>query len=233
MPPAREPRSPTKPRWTSPPTAADLNLHDLADDAHLRGLAFTGVRMPDRDARLVDVEECEFTRADLSGCTLAKATFADCRFVGSDLANLGATGSSLIRCDLRGLRTTGFRWIDGTLRDVLFSECKLDLTAFRFTSFTQVRFVGCNLTQADFTNADLRGVQFVDCDLSAAQFSHADLRGARLQNCVLDGISSVASLRGAVIDPQDLIALTFALANALGIVIETPDDDQRRGGQDS
>ncbi|MEQ7126684.1 pentapeptide repeat-containing protein [Actinopolymorpha sp. B11F2] len=232
MPPPRKPRPPTKPRMASPPVAADLALHDIADDAHLQGLAFTGVRMPDRDARLVDVEECEFTQADLSGCTLAKATFADCRFVSSNLANLGATSSSLIRCELRGLRTTGFRWIDGTLRDVVFSECRLDLTAFRFTSLMNVRFVGCNLRQTDFTNADVRGAAFIDCDLTAAQFSHADMRGTRLQNCVLDGISSVTSLRGAVIDPQDLIALTYALANALGIVIETP-DDHRRGAHDS
>jgi uncharacterized protein YjbI with pentapeptide repeats len=203
----------------------------MADDAHLRGLAFTCVRMPDRDVRLPDVEECEFSQVDLSGSTLAKATFSDCRFVSSNLANLGATSSSLIRCELRGLRTTGLRWIDGTLRDVVFSECKLDLAAFRFTSFTNVRFVGCNLTQADFTNADLRGAQFIDCDLTAAQVSHADMRGTRLQNCVLDGIGGVVSLRGAVIDPQDLVALTYALANALGIIIEAPDD--QRDGDDS
>jgi hypothetical protein len=31
-------------------------------------------------------------------------------------------------------------------------------------------------------------------------------------------------MRGAVIDPNDLMALTYALANALGIVIETDAD---------
>jgi uncharacterized protein YjbI with pentapeptide repeats len=218
-------RPPAEPRIASPPRTAELPADDIHDDAGLHGVAFSGVGMPDRDARLVDVEECEFTQADLSGCILSKATFADCRFVSSNLANLSAMSSSLIRCELRGLRTTGIRWIDGTLRDVVFCDCKVDLAAFRFTSFANVRFIGCNLTQADFTNADLRGVHFVGCNLTAAQFSHADLRGARLQNCVLDGISGVTSLHGAVIDPQDLIALTYALANALGIVIETPDDE--------
>ena len=32
------------------------------------------------------------------------------------------------------------------------------------------------------------------------------------------------SLRGAVIDPDDLVALSYALAGALGIVIGTGDD---------
>lgn len=222
-PPARTPRPPSKPRRTLAQRPASLPADDLEDDAQLRGLGYRDVRMPDRDVRSVDVEECDFTGVDLSGARLARAMIADCRFERSDLANVSATSSSLVRCELRGLRGTGLRWIDGTLRDVVLSDSKLDLSVFRFSSFSTVRFVGCNLTQADFTNADLRGVRFVDCDLTAVQLSHATMTGARLENCVLDRISGVTSLRGAVVDPGDLIALTYALAHALGIVLETSD----------
>lgn len=218
----RRPAGPRLPRTLTPAVLPD---HDLADEGHLRRLAYTDLDLAERDVTSCDVEECLFEGVELRGGVFTKSTFADCRFDRCDLANLATTSSSLVRCELRGLRTTGLRWTDGTLRDVVFDQCRLDLSAFRFSTLTAVRFAGCRLTQVDFTNADLRNARFDDCDLSGAQFAHADLTGARLRNCNLTGVRSVANLRGAVIDPDDLVALSYALAGALGIVIGTCDDD--------
>ncbi|MET9023404.1 pentapeptide repeat-containing protein [Actinopolymorpha sp. NPDC004070] len=218
-------RLPARPRLPKTLTRALLPEHDLADEGHLRRLSYTDLDLAERDVTSCDVEECVFESVELRGGMLAKSSFADCRFDRCDLANLATTNSSLIRCELRGLRTTGLRWTDGTIRDVVFDQCRLDLSAFRFSTLTAVRFAGCRLTQADFTNADLRNARFDDCDLSGAQFAQADLTGARLRNCVLAGVRGVENLRGAVIDPDDLVALSYALAGALGIVIGTGDDD--------
>lgn len=62
---------------------------------------------------------------------------------------------------------------------------------------------------------------FTDCELSGAQFRSVSVDAVRINRCVLDGISGVASLAGAVIDPLDLIGLTFELAAALGITVDT------------
>ncbi|WP_051113976.1 pentapeptide repeat-containing protein [Actinopolymorpha alba] len=231
----RTPRPPVKPRIRGTLAPAVLPEHDVEDEAQLQRLTFTRVDMSERDATSVDVEECEFTGTDLNGSTLAKAIFADCRFESSDLANVSASTSSLLRCSLRGLRATGLRWIDGTLRDVVFGECRMDLAQFRFTTFKNVHFVDCHLRQGDFTNADLRGVVFSGCDLTGAQFAQAKLAGARFHHCVLDGIRSVTSLQGAIIDPTDLVSLSYAFADALGILIESGDgsSDGRASGDGS
>ncbi|MGH3487743.1 MAG: pentapeptide repeat-containing protein [Actinopolymorphaceae bacterium] len=93
-------------------------------------------------------------------------------------------------------RNLGARVVDP---DVVFDQCRMDLSTFRFTSFTKVRFSGCNLTQADFTDADLRGALFVDCNLTGVQFAQADMSGTRPPNCILDG--EVRRSRGCAVVP--------------------------------
>jgi uncharacterized protein YjbI with pentapeptide repeats len=87
-----------------------------------------------------------------------------------------------------------------------------------------VVFNNCNLARADFSSADLTGAQFVGCDLTGAQFSQAKMRGTRFVNCVLAGIGGLTSWDGAVLRGQDLIALSYELAHALGIRIEDEGD---------
>src|SRR5690606_20701218 len=133
--------------------------------------------------------------------------------------------SSMQRARIDSSRMTGLHWIDGSLRDVTVAECRADLAVFRFTDFRQVRFEDCNLTRADFANADLSGAQFVNCDLTGAQFSQATMTGARFRGCTLVGIGGVTSMEGAIIAGQDLVALSYTLAAALGIQIEDTGDD--------
>lgn len=217
MPPSLKP--PVKPRLSRELVPASLPEHRPEDDGHLHGLAFQDLTLADLDVHLLDVTESTFDSVDLSGSRLSKTTFADCRFTESDLANVQAIGSSLIRTELNGLRMTGLGFADGTVREVTFDRCRLDLSVFRFSTFSKVVFDGCSLRQADFGNADLRGVQFKDCDLTGAKFAQAKLQGARLTSCVLDQIGNVENLRGATIDAADLVALSYALAGALGIAI--------------
>src|SRR5947207_2155977 len=86
-----------------------------------------------------------------------------------------------------------------------------------------VVFTGCNLVRADFTNADLSRARFVDCQLTAAQFTHATLTGTRFTRCELVDIDGVTSMRGAVVEGHNLVALAHTLATALGITIDAED----------
>ncbi|MBL7500427.1 pentapeptide repeat-containing protein [Frankia sp. CNm7] len=194
--------------------------HDLYDEAAFRRLDFTDIDLGGQAADAVEFEECGLRRVSLAGVALERARFTDCLVEGSDWANLRAAKSDMQRVRLAAVRLTGVHWLGGVLRDVTFSECRMDMATLRFTSFKDVAFVGCNLTRADFTNADLRGAQFTDCDLSGAQFTQADCAGTRFIRCELAGIGGAASLRGATIGAADLVALTYALAAALDITIE-------------
>jgi uncharacterized protein YjbI with pentapeptide repeats len=194
--------------------------HELVDDAALRGLGFFDIDLSGRSAESVEFDQCRFRNADLGGVSLVRAAFTDCLFENGNLANLRVQTSSMRRAGLSASRMTGVHWVDGVLRDVTVSECRADLTSFRFTRFNNVVFEGCNLTRADFQNADVSGVQFIGCDLTGAQFSQATMAGTRFSNCALAGIGGVASFAGAILANQDLIALSHALAAALGIRIE-------------
>ncbi|OLE28475.1 MAG: hypothetical protein AUG44_07330 [Actinobacteria bacterium 13_1_20CM_3_71_11] len=216
-PATRLPREPRLPASLDP--AADL---DLEDEIGYRGLDIDGVDLAGRRAGSVEFEGCRFAAADLSRTALVAATLRDCLVDRSNLANLRAERSTMLRARLSVSRLTGVQWVDGTVRDVTVSQCRADLASFRFSTFQRVVFEDCNLTRADFTNADVSGVVFRRCDLTAAQFSHATMVGTRFADCALAGIGGVASFAGAVVASGDLAGLAHALAAALDIRIEEP-----------
>jgi uncharacterized protein YjbI with pentapeptide repeats len=204
---------------------ATTGHHDLADEATYRGLGFFQIDLAGRSAGSVEFQQCRFGGADLSATSLTRAALTDCLVDNSNLANVRAETSSMLRVRLSVSRLTGLHWVGGSLRDVTMSECRADLTSFRFSVFHNVVFERCNLTQADFQNATVSGVQFRDCDLTAAQFSHATMDGTRFTNCVLTGIGGVTSFDGAIVASGDLAGLAYSLAAALGIRIERTGED--------
>lgn len=215
--PARLSRKPIQPTSLN---LAVLPAHDLESEAAHRGLSFTELDLSGRSAESVEFTQCRFRDVDLSGTTLGRAVFTDCFFENSNLANLRAEKSSLVRAELSVLRMTGFHWTDGLLRDARFTESRLDLSSFRFTDFVAVLFERCNLTGTDFIKSDLSGAQFIGCDLTGAQFSQANMEGARFSHCVLVDIGGVTSWKGAIVRSHDLVTLSYTLAAALGIRIE-------------
>jgi uncharacterized protein YjbI with pentapeptide repeats len=118
--------------------------HDLENEATFRRLGFFDRDLSGRSADGAEFEQCRFKGSDLSGTQLDGAAFTDCLFESANLANLRAEKSSMIRARLSTLRMTGAHWINGVMRDVTISECRLDLSSFRFTDFSSVVFKGCN-----------------------------------------------------------------------------------------
>lgn len=220
--PAPAPAAPRLPAALEPAILPD---HELADEASFQRVAFE-IDLSGRTAASVEFAQCRFPGADMSRSKLRRAWFGDCRLERANLANLHADESSMQRVRLTASRMTGLHWIDGPLRNVVVSQCRADLSVFRFTNFHRTTFEDCNLSRADFQNADLRGAQFVGCDLSGAQFSQARLAGARFRNCVLDGIGGITSFAGARVAGQDLVALSYTLAAGLGIEIEDTDSTE-------
>jgi uncharacterized protein YjbI with pentapeptide repeats len=214
--PSRRTGEPRKPAVPASLVAAD---HDLEPEAAFRAALFDGPDLSGRDAEAVEFAQCRFRGADLSGSVLAQLTMTDCEVQTSNWANVRSDGGAVHRVTFRESRMTGFAVTDGKLGDVTFAECRLDLSGWRFTGFDSVRFTGCNLAGADFTNADLRGARFTGCDLTGAQFHHATMEGTRVERCELDGIAGITSWRGAIVHPDDLLALSYTLAGGLGIKV--------------
>jgi uncharacterized protein YjbI with pentapeptide repeats len=222
---ASRPRDPARPK---PPPALELATlpgHDLEHEGTYERLGFYDIDLSGRTAESVEFNQCRFRGADLSGAQLDRVGFTDCLVENSNVANLRSDTGTLVRVRYSLSRMTGFTLVKGLVRDVEFDECRLDLTSWRFSDIQATRFTNCNLSRADFTEADLTGAQFVGCDLTGAQFDNAKMAGTRFRNCILVDIGGVLSWRGATVDGNDLIALSYTLAHALGIRIEAGSED--------
>lgn len=212
MPVARRNRKPAV------PASLSAAVQDLEPEAVFRAVSVAG-DLSFREAEAVEFAQCRFQGADLSGSVLAQLIMIDCAVQTSNWANVRSDGGSAHRVSFDESRMTGFTVTDGKLGDVTFDQCRLDLSGWRFTRFDNVSFTGCKLTGADFTNADLRGARFTGCDLTGAQFHQAKMEGAQVERCELEGIAGITSWRGALVHPDDLLALSYTMALGLGIKI--------------
>ncbi|MCK9923177.1 pentapeptide repeat-containing protein [Frankia sp. AgPm24] len=232
MPPTRSRRAPREAQTRRPAAPAvpasltAVSAPGLDDDGIYTNTLFDGSDLSDQNSAAIEIDKCRIANSDLSGTRLSRAMVMDTVAERSNLSNLQATNSSLVRVEMTACRMTGFSWANGRLRDVTFRDCRLDFSSFQSSTATDSLFVDCNLRQADFHDADLRGATFRTCDLSGAQLSGARMDGTRLINCTLEGASGVTSMAGAVVASSDMVTLAHLFASALGINVvdeESPD----------
>ena len=143
--------------------------------------------------------------------------------VREDLAGTDWHGRHLIRDTFTDCRMTGLEAGELVAEHVILERCRLDLANFRHATFRFVTLRECVLDEADFGGADLSHTRFDGCSLVGTYFQGAkltkvDLRGSRLEP---DGPTT--ALRGAIIDPVQLVDLAPALARDCGIDV-TPID---------
>ena len=125
----------------------------------------------------------------------------------------------LRRVAFTGARLGGLQLVEATAEDVVFRDCRLELTTFRGAKLRNVRFEGCILDEADFLAATLQSVRFDGCRLLRADFSSATLKRVDLRGSDLEPAGDVAGLRGAIIDSIQLAGLAPWLARAAGITV--------------
>lgn len=216
----RLPRNPVAPKIPKSLVEAQLPDNALTDDGVYLSMQFGALDLSSSDAEDVEFERCRFGETRFSGTSLRRATFTDVELAGCDLANLRAVDSRIFNTTVSRSRMTGTAMSDCGFRDVVFSDCRANLSSFRFGKFKNVVFRDCNLSEANFQGADLASVRFEGCKLTAAQFSTAKMRGTRLINCDLDGVAGIQSFEGAIVSTADAQGLLYALASAMDITIE-------------
>jgi uncharacterized protein YjbI with pentapeptide repeats len=169
-------------------------------------------------------------RGALSGCTskdidfgeskLRAVKFIDVIAERIDAANGDWGGAQLRRTRFSDARLTGLNFAEARIEEVSFKGCKLDYANFRHSAIKQVSFEDCVLTGADFQGASLDATLFSDCQLVEVDFSKAKLSLVDLRGSELAFVGSVLGLRGAIIDPLQLMELAPILAQELGITVE-------------
>jgi uncharacterized protein YjbI with pentapeptide repeats len=150
------PRKTASARVPDPPDVpSDLESTSLDDTAMQDGAAWARVRvldtsLPGTRARGISFVEARIEAADLSGAQLANLRLADCELAGCNVANAGARGGSMRRVIVSAGRLTGLAWTEGSIEDVVFRDCRVDLASFGRTNFVRGAFERCVLRDSDF-----------------------------------------------------------------------------------
>ncbi|ONI71667.1 hypothetical protein BWI15_16045 [Kribbella sp. ALI-6-A] len=215
------------PRLRTDLERATPTVDEIDDEDRLLDLALDDVDLRDLEAEHLELSGCRLTRCDLGGSELEKAILVDLVLDHCDLANARWSDASATRVQVTSSRLTGFAGPGLSLQHTTVRDSVLDFSSFRFAKFVKAEFTDCRLQSADFVSADLSGTVFRHCDLTGAEFSQVKANGAVFVDCTWDGTRGIASLGGATIansSPIDALAVTLAMAAALGITLGDPDD---------
>jgi uncharacterized protein YjbI with pentapeptide repeats len=164
-----------------------------------------------------ELTEARVVDAELPGARLKGLRLIDVAIERGNLANLVAPEPVLRRVTVTGARMTGVQWTRGSIADVVFRDCRIDLATFAGTTFERVVFEGCMLAQVELREALLRSVRFDHCDLTEADLNGLRIDGCELRSCTLDGVAAAERLRGATMPWGDIVGHAGVFAAALGI----------------
>lgn len=172
------------------------------------------------DAGSGRVRRAHLKDVDLGESKLRAVEFLDVVAERIDAANGDWGGAQLRRTRFTDARLTGLSFAEARIEEVSFKACRLDYANFRHSEIERVSFEDCVLTGADFQGASIKATVFSRCQVLEADFSKADLALVDLRGSELRFAGSVLGLRGAIIDPLQLMELSRTLAQELGITIE-------------
>jgi len=172
------------------------------------------------DAGSGRVERVHLTDVDLGESKLRGVEFVDVIAERVDAANGDWGGAQVRRTLFSDARLTGLNLAEARIQEVSFKACKLDYANFRHSEIERVSFEDCVLTAADFQGASIKATVFSRCQLVEADFSKAEMSLVDLRGSELRPAGSVLGLRGAIIDPLQLMELSGTLAKELGITVE-------------
>ncbi len=179
---------------------------------------FSGLSLADETVKSVTYEECIF-----SNCSFINTKFTDCRFTNCKFNDCTLSAVTPMNCRLDGAvfnncKTIGIDWTKTQqFRDIVFKNCQLNYSNFRFMKILKIKMVSCEVKDADFTEADLSQGDFTGTDFEKTRFVKTNLSGANFKNA-----------RNYVIDPRaNTLKKTrfsypevISLLNSLDIIIE-------------
>jgi uncharacterized protein YjbI with pentapeptide repeats len=210
---------------TQTPELASDELEPIDLDGLAARFELEDVRVCSASSLKLDAGYGRLARAQLVDVGLGESKLRGVEFVDViaerlDVANGDWGGAHLRRTLLSDARLTGLGLAEARIEHVRFKLCKLDYANFRHCEIEHVTFEDCVLTGADFQGAKIKETVFSDCQLLEADFSKAELSRVDMRGSGLGLAGSVLGLRGAIIDPLQLMELARTLAHELGITVE-------------
>ncbi|QLY33908.1 pentapeptide repeat-containing protein [Nocardia huaxiensis] len=182
---------------------------------------FDGQHLDEQIIQSARFAETAFTSLTIDHGSLRHSAFNDVwlhnvRWVGTDAGDTSWRDAEFVAGAMSGLDLGG-----ADLRRVRFEGCKLDSVNFRTATLQQVSFVDCVLRHVDFGDARLTGVSFDGSTINRLVMNRARLAKTDFRGAVeIDIAEGIDGMKGAKINPRQLLSLAPTFAAALGITVE-------------
>ena len=169
------------------------------------------------DDEPVELDDLTLTGERLVGLELDRPQVVDVTLDGCDLSGVLMTAYAVRRAKVVRTRIRDCVWGGGIIQDAVFDDCPSERWSLRFSTLQRVTFTDCAFVAGDFYGVTFDKVSFARCDLSGACFDNATVKDLTLTQCALLGVTGALSLRGAVVDLDDLPGLAPSLAREAGL----------------
>jgi uncharacterized protein YjbI with pentapeptide repeats len=182
-------------------------------DTRVEGGDFTGL---DGEG---EIERSVLTAVDLSGSRLRPLVLADVELSGADVSNALWSQTIARRAEVLSCRATGWRLSLDLALDMYVGDTRLDYAAIKVNRVKGLLvFERCSFANAQL-GGDLSRVLFVDCDLAGAEFTATAARDCDLRTSRIADARGIATLRGALVTTDQVIAVADQLAREAGLTI--------------
>ncbi len=189
-----------------------LEENDAIEGGLIKGYVFIA---GDLDKK--NLNESLFISTRLSSITATKLDILDCEFKAADFTASKFPDANWMRVAVETSRCTGLQIVDGILRNVSFSDSKMDLVNFRTSKLENVLFENCVLSDVDFNDGNLKNVTFINCSLNDVTFNNAKMLNVDVSRSTIEHIKGVASLKGLTISEDQMLLLAPSLVAGAGM----------------
>lgn len=200
-----------------PPQLDERSIIGMVDDGELENARLQNEEAINCNVAALDLSSVVIEKVQFTGAHFSRVTIRDVRAIHADFSSVHMDNGMIVRAEFINCRMTGVDFSRTSVHDVVFRGCKLDMANFRFSDLRRVEFIDCTLTEADFMNAKLSNVEFQTSLLEKTVFSQVICKQVDLRSSQLVEIMGWKSLKGAVIDSAQLMAVAPYLAQEVGI----------------
>lgn len=197
-------------------TITDLiSYFDEDDDiteSHIENQVATGA-----DLSGINISHCLINKSDFSLVAMDKFDISNTEIKNTNLMNGTFRGSSWRTVKIDASRCSGLGLQDSSIKNLKFSNSKLDIANFRFAKIENMIFEDCVLDDTDFYGAQLKNVDFINCTISKISFASAKMKNVNLSKSTIESLDGVASIKGATINYDQLMQLAPYFAAEAGI----------------
>ena len=167
------------------------------------------------EARTLSILRCRLTDCSFEVDESVPLEIQDSVLTGIDLT--GRRITNLLRVRLERCRLGGADLGDAQVRDVVMSECVLDLSAWRNAQLERIAVVGGRLDGMDLSGALMHDVTISEVSLSEVTWEQVRAERVDLTAADVSPIQDVVPLRGCTISPSQAVLLAARAARALGM----------------